>query len=54
MTSRRSFLSGSALAAATAVLHSLPAFAAAPATVSLKKRAIPATGELIPVIVMGT
>jgi len=54
MTSRRSFLSGSALAAAAAVLHPLPAFAAAPATANLKKRAIPATGERIPVIGMGT
>ncbi len=54
MTSRRSFLSGAALAATAAVLHPLPAFAAAPATASLRKRAIPATGELIPVIGMGT
>jgi aryl-alcohol dehydrogenase-like predicted oxidoreductase len=54
MTSRRSFLSGAALAAPAAVLYPLPACAAAPATAGMQKRAIPSTGELIPVIGMGT
>ncbi len=54
MTSRRSFLSGAGLAATAAVLSPLPAFAATPTAASLQKRAIPATGELIPVIGMGT
>ncbi len=54
MTSRRSFLSGAGLAATVAALQSLPAFAVTPTTASLRKRAIPATGELIPVIGMGT
>ncbi len=54
MTSRRSFLSGAALAATAAALHPLPAFAAATATAGMAKRAIPSTGERIPVIGMGT
>jgi diketogulonate reductase-like aldo/keto reductase len=54
MTSRRSFLSGAGLAATVAVLPPLPAFAAVVNTVTMKTRAIPATGELIPVIGMGT
>jgi diketogulonate reductase-like aldo/keto reductase len=54
MTSRRSFLSGAALAATAAALHPLPAFAAAPAPAGMARRAIPSTGELIPVIGMGT
>jgi aryl-alcohol dehydrogenase-like predicted oxidoreductase len=54
MTSRRSFLSATAFAAAAAALHPLPAFASAPATGGLAQRAIPSTGEKIPVIGMGT
>ena len=54
MTSRRSFLSGAGLAATAVVLSPLPAFAATPTSASLRKRAIPASGELIPVIGMGT
>jgi len=55
MTSRRSFLSAATLAVTAAALDALPAFAASPAAKSgLAKRAIPATGETIPVIGMGT
>src|SRR5512141_529028 len=54
MTSRRSFLSGAALTATAAALPPLPAFAAATATAGMRKRAIPSTGEMIPVIGMGT
>ena len=55
MTSRRSFLSAATLAVTAAVLDSLPALAVSPVpTSSLAKRAIPATGETIPVIGMGT
>ena len=54
MTSRRSFLSGAALAATAAALRPLPAFAASPAPAGMARRAIPSTGELIPVIGMGT
>jgi len=54
MTSRRSFLSRAALAATAAVLPPLPAFAATSTTAGVAKRAIPATGERIPVIGMGT
>jgi diketogulonate reductase-like aldo/keto reductase len=55
MTSRRSFLSGAALAATAAVLRPLPASAVAPAAASgMAQRVIPATGERIPVIGMGT
>jgi diketogulonate reductase-like aldo/keto reductase len=54
MTSRRSFLSATALAAAAAALHPLPAFASKLAAAGLAQRAIPATGETIPVIGMGT
>jgi diketogulonate reductase-like aldo/keto reductase len=55
MTSRRSFLSAAALAVTAAALDALPALAASPAAKSgLAKRAIPASGETIPVIGMGT
>jgi len=55
MTSRRSFLSAAAFAATAVALHPLPALAASPAAKSgLATRAIPATGETIPVIGMGT
>jgi diketogulonate reductase-like aldo/keto reductase len=54
MTSRRSFLSATALAAAAAALHPLPAFASKPAAAGLAQRAIPSTGQSIPVIGMGT
>ncbi|TNJ35237.1 aldo/keto reductase [Arenimonas terrae] len=54
MTSRRSFLSATALAAAAAALHPLPAFASAPSAAGMTRRAIPSTGETIPVIGMGT
>jgi len=58
MTSRRTFLTLAAVAAAAAAARPLPAFgssgaaAAPPATLAM--RAIPSTGELIPVIGMGT
>jgi aryl-alcohol dehydrogenase-like predicted oxidoreductase len=55
MTSRRSFLSAVATVATAAALPPLPAFAAAStAESSMTKRAIPASGERIPVIGMGT
>jgi len=55
MTSRRSFLSAAAFAATAVALRPLPALAASPAAKSsLARRAIPATGETIPVIGMGT
>lgn len=54
MTSRRSFLSATALAAAAAALHPLPAFAATPVPTALATRTIPSSGERIPVIGMGT
>lgn len=54
MTSRRSFLSAAALAATAAALHPLPVFATAPKASGLVTRAIPSTGERIPVIGMGT
>jgi aryl-alcohol dehydrogenase-like predicted oxidoreductase len=55
MTSRRSLLSAAALAATAAALHPMSVFAAAPAAVSgLARRAIPSTGETLPVIGMGT
>jgi aryl-alcohol dehydrogenase-like predicted oxidoreductase len=55
MTSRRSLLSAAALAATAAALHPMSVLAAAPAGGSgLATRAIPSTGESIPVIGMGT
>ena len=55
MTSRRTFLSAAALAATAAALNPLPVFANKPAAATgLVKRAIPSTGEMIPVIGMGT
>jgi len=58
MTSRRTFLTVAAVAAAAAAVRPLPAFgvAAPPATdpATLTMRAIPSTGERIPVIGMGT
>lgn len=55
MTSRRSLLSAAALAATAAALHPASVLAATPAAASgLARRAIPATGEAIPVIGMGT
>jgi diketogulonate reductase-like aldo/keto reductase len=55
MTSRRSFLSAAALTATAAALHPRLVLAATPAVASgLAKRVIPATGEAIPVIGMGT
>lgn len=54
MSSRRSFLSAAALAATAAALHPLPAFAVSPVATSLVRRAIPSSGETIPVIGMGT
>jgi diketogulonate reductase-like aldo/keto reductase len=53
MTSRRTFLAAAAVAATAAALRPLPAFAMAP-PVPLLRRAIPSSGELIPVIGMGT
>ena len=53
MTSRRSFLAAAAVAATAAALRPLPAFALSPPT-TLLQRAIPSTGEKIPVIGMGT
>jgi len=55
MTSRRSFLSAATLAVTAAVLDSPTALAVPPVLTSgLAKRAIPVTGETIPVIGMGT
>jgi diketogulonate reductase-like aldo/keto reductase len=55
MTSRRSFLSAAALTAAAAALHPLPGFASTHHTApGIARRAIPSTGETIPVIGMGT
>jgi len=55
MTSRRSFLSAAALTATAAALHPRLVLAATPtAATGLAKRVIPATGETIPVIGMGT
>ncbi len=55
MTSRRSFLSAAALTAAAAALHPLPGFASTHhAAPGIARRAIPSTGETIPVIGMGT
>jgi diketogulonate reductase-like aldo/keto reductase len=55
MTSRRSFLSAAALTAAAAALHPLPGFASTHhASPDITRRAIPSTGETIPVIGMGT
>lgn len=54
MTSRRSFLSAAALTAVAAAVHPLPAFACNPAAGGLVRRAIASTGEMIPVIGMGT
>ncbi len=53
MASRRSFLSAAALTAAAAALRPLPALASKPAA-GLATRAIPTSGETIPVIGMGT
>jgi diketogulonate reductase-like aldo/keto reductase len=58
MTSRRTFLTAAAVAAAAAALRPVPLFAAAPAAGSaspgMALRPIPATGETVPVIGMGT
>lgn len=55
MTSRRSFISAATLAVTAAALPSAAALAAAPgASPGMAKRAIPSTGETIPVIGMGT
>jgi aryl-alcohol dehydrogenase-like predicted oxidoreductase len=54
MTSRRSFLSGAALAVSAALLRPAPVFAAAPDSRRMNQRTIPSTGERIPVIGMGT
>jgi diketogulonate reductase-like aldo/keto reductase len=51
MTTRREFLAAATVAAGTVALHPLPALAAGPA---MTTRAIPSTGEKIPVIGMGT
>ncbi len=62
MTNRRSFLTAAAVAAAAAALRPVPLFAAQPAATSsgtgaaatMASRAIPASGEILPVIGMGT
>ncbi|MFY2764146.1 aldo/keto reductase [Arenimonas sp. MALMAid1274] len=56
MTSRRAFLSAAAVAAAAAALRPLPVFAASPVPreSALATRAIPSSGERIPIIGMGT
>jgi diketogulonate reductase-like aldo/keto reductase len=55
MPSRRSFLSAAALTAAAAALHPLPGFASTHhAAPGIARRAIPSSGETIPVIGMGT
>lgn len=53
MTSRRTFLSGAALAATAAALRPLPVFAA-PEGARMAQRTIPSSGERVPVIGMGT
>lgn len=54
MTSRRSILAAAAVATAAAALRPLPGLALTVAEPSLIRRAIPSSGELIPVIGMGT
>lgn len=55
MINRRAFLSATALSATVAALPPAAVLAAAPAAVSgLGRRAIPSTGQTIPVIGMGT
>jgi aryl-alcohol dehydrogenase-like predicted oxidoreductase len=55
MTSRRSFISAATLAVTAAALPPAAVLAAAPAaSPGMAKRAIPSTGETIPVIGMGT
>ncbi|KFN41563.1 aldo/keto reductase [Arenimonas metalli] len=54
MTTRRSFLAAAAVAATAAALRPLPALALTVPPPTLLRRAIPSTGELIPVIGMGT
>lgn len=53
MTSRRTFLSVAAIAAAAAALRPLPVLASRPPA-GLAMRAIPSTGEALPAIGMGT
>jgi diketogulonate reductase-like aldo/keto reductase len=59
MTSRRTFLTVAAVAAAAAAIRPVPGLAASPAAPAaarraLAQRAIPSTGQRIPVIGMGT
>ena len=54
MTTRRSFLAAAAVAATAAALRPLPALALTVPPPLLLRRAIPSTGEQIPVIGMGT
>ncbi|GAB2494963.1 aldo/keto reductase [Arenimonas alkanexedens] len=55
MTNRRSFLTAAAALAAVAALRPFPALAESQGSaLPLMRRAIPATGEMIPVIGMGT
>ena len=54
MTSRRSFLSAAAFTTFAAALPPLPAFASIAEPAGLRTRAIPSSGEQIPMIGMGT
>lgn len=54
MTSRRTFLAAAAATTALAALRPLPVFGADAKGAGLSTRVIPATGEAIPVIGMGT
>lgn len=55
MANRREFLSAAIAAAAAAALPATPAFAAgSPAPRAIARRAIPASGERVPVVGMGT
>ena len=54
MTTRRSFLAAAAVAATAAALRPLPALALTVPPPTLLRRAIPSTGEQVPVIGMGT
>lgn len=54
MTSRRTFLSVAAIAATAAALRPAPLFASAAAPAAIATRIIPASGEALPAIGMGT
>ena len=54
MTSRRTFLTAAAIAATAAALRPAPLFASAAAPSAIATRIIPASGEALPAIGMGT